>query len=61
MSMETHRPGTHGRTFPWERTRVRAERAAQSLDAVFRLLDAREDKEAERLLILTADRIKENA
>lgn len=61
MSMETERPRTHGGTFPWEKTCRRAERAAQSLDAVFRLLDAREDEEAERLLILIADRIKENA
>lgn len=61
MSMETDRPRTHGGTFPWEKTRLRAERATRSLDAVFRLLDAHEDEEAERLLILTADRIKENA
>lgn len=61
MSMETDRPRTHGRAFPWEQTEARAKRAAQGLDAVFRLLDAREDGEAERLLILVADRIKENA
>ena len=61
MGMETHRPGTRSRTLPWEKTRVRAERATQSLGAVFRLLDAREDEEAERLLTLIADRIKENA
>ena len=58
MSMETDRPRTHGGTFPWERTERRAERAAQGLEAVFRLLDAHEDSEAERLLILIADRIK---
>lgn len=61
MSMETDRPRTHGQVLPWEQTRRRAERAAQSLDAVFRLLDAREDEEAERLLVLIADRIKEEA
>ena len=61
MSVETDRPGTHGGIFPWEKTKVRAERATSSLEAVFRLLDAREDEEAERLLILIADRIKENA
>lgn len=61
MSMETDRPRTHGRVLPWERTERRAESAAQSLDAVFRLLDAREDEEAERLLALIADRIKEEA
>lgn len=61
MSMETERPRSHGGVFPWEQTKRRAERAARSLDAVFRLLDAREDEEAERLLILTADRIKEEA
>ena len=59
--METDRPRTHGQVFPLEQTNRRAERAAQSLDAVFRLLDAREDEEAERLLILTADLIKEGA
>lgn len=61
MSMETDRPGTHGRAFPWEKTDARAERAAHALEAVFRLLDAHEDEEAERLLILIADRIKEEA
>lgn len=61
MSMETRRPRTMGRVFPWEKTEGRAERAAQSLEAVFRLLDAHEDSEAERLLILIADRIKEEA
>ena len=61
MSMETDRPRAHGQVLPWEQTRRRAERAVQSLDAVFRLLDAREDEEAERLLILLADRIKEEA
>lgn len=61
MSMETSRPRAHGRVLPWERTERRAERAAQGLEAVFRLLDAREDSEAERLLILIADRIKEEA
>ena len=61
MEMETDRPRTHGRTFDWEQTEARALRAAQSLGAVLRLLDAREDEEAERLLILTANRIKETA
>jgi len=61
MEMETDRPRSHGRNFDWERTEARAKRAAQSLGAVFRLLDAREDDEAERLLILIADRIKETA
>lgn len=61
MSMKTDRPGTHGRSLPWERTELRAERATQSLEAVFQLLDAHEDSEAERLLILIADRIKEEA
>lgn len=61
MSVETDRPRTHGRVLSWEQTERRAERAAQSLDAVFRLLDAHEDNEAERLLALIADRIKEDA
>ena len=61
MSMETDRPRSLGGVFPWEQTRRRAESAAHSLEAVFRLLDAREDEEAERLLILVADRIKEEA
>lgn len=61
MEMETDRARSHGGVFDWERAEARAKRAAQSLGAVFRLLDAREDEEAERLLILTADRIKEEA
>lgn len=61
MEMETDRPRSHGGVFDWERTEARALRTAQSLGAVFRLLDAREDGEAERLLILIADRIKETA
>lgn len=61
MEMETDRPRSHGGAFDWERTEARALRAAQSLGAVIRLLDAREDEEAERLLALIADRIKETA
>lgn len=59
--METERVRSHGGMFAWEHTERRADRAAQSLEAVFRLLDAREDEEAERLLILIADRIKGEA
>ena len=61
MSVGTDRPRTHGGTLPWEQTERRAERATQSLVAVFQLLEAGEDKEAERLLVLIADRIKEEA
>lgn len=61
MSMETYRPGTWGRELPWEQTNIRAERALYGLEAVLRLLDAHEDEEAERLLLLIADRIKEKA
>lgn len=57
MSMETERPRSHGRIFDWEQAETRAERARSSLEAVFRLLDAREDQEAERLLDLISDRI----
>ena len=57
MSMHTDRPRSLGMVFDWEQVEVRANRAASSLDAVFRLLDAREDEEAERLLDLISDRI----
>ena len=57
MSMRTGRVRSHGGAFPWEETEFRAERAQDALEAVFRLLDAREDDEAERVLNIISDRI----
>ena len=54
--METERPKSM-QGFPWQGTNERAERAASSLGAVFRLLDAHEDDEAERLLDIISDRL----
>lgn len=46
-----------GGVFDWEKTERRAQRAAPTLSAVLELLDAHEDKEAERLLDILSDRI----
>lgn len=56
MSMRTDRPRSL-QGFDWEKIEGRAEKGRQMLDGVFRLLDAREDEEAERLLDLLSDRI----
>lgn len=56
MSMQTDRPRAH-QPFPWQQIESRAERASSSLDAVFSLLDAHEDEEAERLLDIISDRL----
>ena len=56
MSMETERPGAP-QGLPWEKINRRAEDARQMIRAVFRLLDAYEDDEAERLLNIISDRI----
>ena len=56
MSMETTRPQTLGKINRWEHTNARAARAESALNAVFRLLDAQEDDEAEHLLDLISDK-----
>lgn len=56
MAMRTSRPGAM-QGFPWQEINHRASNAESSLDAVFNLLDAHEDDEAERLLDIISDRI----
>lgn len=56
MSMETDRPQSL-QGFEWQKINDRAEAAEQMIRAVFRLLDAHEDDEAERLLDIISDRI----
>ena len=57
MSMYANRPRSREGSLPWEQVEARANRAASALEAVFRLLDAHEDWEAEKLLDLISDRI----
>ena len=54
--METDRPQSL-QGFEWQEINDRAEAAEQMIRAAFRLLDAREDDEAERLLDIISDRI----